>query len=237
MEGKAIPSRWSLVVGGRLEDPARAEAWRTLCDQFRPPVLAALRERFAGRRPTEDLASAFFAFLRSIRPDASDYRLRTHLARLLRVFLHDLHSGRSVTTTASLTPAGKEEERAALATACDAFAAAPPDDGFHALWTQCLLHAALRRLRGTHPDAHTLLLRFHDRPAGSSDPLPALATERKATPAEIVRRLGQARAALRDLFAEEVKHTLAAGASLDEEQSLLGGHTGGLLDPATWAPA
>ncbi len=233
MEGKPVPSHWALVVGGPLDDPARAEAWRTLCEQFRPPILAALRERFAGRRPVEELAAAFFAFLRSIRPEAGDRRLRTHLARLFRVFLHELHGGRTFLTTAPRTPAGKEEERAALTTTCDAFAATPPDEAFHALWTECLLHAALRRLRGAHPDSHTLLLRFHERPPESGDPLPALAAERNTTPEEIARRLGLAREALRALFAEEVAHTLAHGASRDEEQSLIEPHTGGLLGPST----
>jgi len=227
MAGEAPVPRWALVVGGRLDDPARAEAWRALGEAFRPPVVAALRERFEGRRPVEDLATAFFAFLRSIRPEPGDRRLLPHLARLLRVFLHDLHNGRIGVSAARLTPAGKAEERAALRSGSDAFAAAPPDAAFLSRWTECLLHAALRRLRATHPEFHGLLLRFHDRRPEAGP----------ASPDETARRLGLAREALAARFREEMAHTLAAGASLDAECALLRPHTGGLLGPTTAARA
>lgn len=177
-------------------DPdAREAAWEATVVRIRPAILFQLRRRIRGWRETEELADLV-------------------LERLRERFEGEGASGESARLRLC---AEREVER--LSTERGAKGGIDPE--FERDWSRGLLGAALEELGRVRPETRRILLRIYDRPEGSPPLTVAeLAEKLERSEAEVGHALEEAREALRDLFAKEIKETVA-GEDAGDEVSLL----------------
>ena len=185
-------SRWSCLLDPDATPEARDEAWDALAGRARPAILFQLRRRVRGWRQTEELADQVLERVRN-RFEAQG---RGEHAALLRVCV----------------------EREVELLLAERGAKEGIDEEFARDWSRGLLGAALDELARVRPETRRILLRVYDRPEGAP-PLTAteLAEKLERPEEEVERALEDARAALRDLFAAEIRETVADGGAEQEE--------------------
>jgi RNA polymerase sigma-70 factor (ECF subfamily) len=221
-------THWSVVLragdeANRLSDDALSR----LCEAYRPPVLAYVRRLGAGHADAEDFTQGFFAhFLRRglagrVEPRAG-VKFRSFLLRCLKNFLADERDrANALKRGAGLAPDSLNEPAVPGSVDWE-----PADDTHAALlyereWATALLNQVFDRLEGEYlargrrkvfETLQPLLLdRKGDRPY--ADLGAALGISDDAVKQEVSRM----RARYRELFREEVAHTVTSPIEVDEE--------------------
>lgn len=220
------PTRWSLVLAAAQPgSPAAEEALDTLCRAYWFPLYAFVRR--SGRAPedAQDLTQEFFRrllekqWLRAA--DPAKGRLRTFLLTALQHFLaKEWRFAAAQRRGGGAVPVPLDTSVAESRYAAQG-AALPAEETFDRQWALALLEKAFQRLRGEFAQLGK---------ASDFQVLkPCLMAARGAVDyAEVADRLhtneGAARVAVhrlrkrfREVYREEISHTLAEGANLDEE--------------------
>jgi RNA polymerase sigma factor (sigma-70 family) len=227
--GSLFPStHWSVVLQAGDEDhPLADDALSRLCETYRPPVLAYVRGLGTPHADAEDLTQAFFVhFLRKrlaqcVEPRVG-VRFRSFLLRCLKNFVADQH-----TRATALKRGGGQPAESLDASASGASVAWEPVDDRHAAllyereWATALLNQVLDRLEGEY------LARGRRKVFESLQPL-LLDRKGDRTYAElgvvlgtsedaVKREVSRMRARYRELFREEVSHSVSNPLEVDDE--------------------
>lgn len=223
--GRFDTTRWSVVLRAR-GDPATARAaLETLCQTYRPPVLAFVRRRGYDADAAEDLTQTFFTkFLEGAWHGAADPargRFRSFVLTALKRFLL-----KSNLQASSLKRGGAYRfESLDGADPIEPATDETPELVFERAWADAVLDAALGHLRGEAERAgkrelFERLREFLVEPPDEDD-YARIATElgmRRNTLAVAVHRLRQR---LRELVRNELAETVDDSESLDDELRFL----------------
>ena len=223
-----VTTHWSLVLSARDgESPRSAAALEKLCRAYWYPLYAYIRHSGQSRENAEDLTQAFFArlleknFLDSAQQGRGRFRsfLLVALKRFLANDWERAHARKRGGFHASISLDTEQAERKIrfeIAAPED-----PPDRAFERRWTLALLEQTMSRLRSEFERA--------GKKAEFERLKVFLTTNKKEVPyataaAEFGMDEGALRVAVhrlrkryREMFREEIAHTLAEGESVEEE--------------------
>jgi RNA polymerase sigma-70 factor (ECF subfamily) len=226
--GRAFATtHWSTVLAaGATTSPHAAAALERLCQTYWYPLYAFVRRKGYGPHEAEDLTQGFFARLlekrdlSSVAPDKGKFR--SFLLCSLNHFLANewdksqrLKRGGGIAFS-PLETTGAEDRYTLETPESDM-----PERAFDRRWAEAMLAVVLTRLRAEFDDA--------SRPSRFDELKPYLLGERGADAyAAVARRLQlseqgvksavhRLRRRLRELFREEIAHTVATRAEIDEE--------------------
>ncbi|HEY1789700.1 MAG TPA: ECF-type sigma factor [Verrucomicrobiae bacterium] len=227
-----VTTHWSLVVSARDgESPQSAAALEKLCRAYWYPLYAYIRHSGRSKENAEDLTQAFFTrlleknFLDSAQQERG--RFRSFLLVALKRFLvndwersHAQKRGGFQTSISLDTELAERKIRLEIAAPTD-----PPDRVYERRWALALLEQTMARLRLEFERAGKM---------AEFERLKAFLTaDKKEIPyAAAAHELGMEEGALRvsvhrlrkryrELFREEIAHTLAEGESVEEELKYL----------------
>ena len=225
--GLFTTTHWSVVLAaGQAESPQAAEALEKLCRTYWYPLYAYVRRQGHSPEDAQDLTQDFFAHLlakgfpRGATPERGKFR--SFLLASLRHFLVDQHRHADAAKrgggqrTVSLDES-RAEERFRLEPQHEL----TPEKLYEREWALTLLDRAQLRLREECVVAGNAEL--HDRLkgfplAGKSDPsFQQVATELGMTESALKSAVHRMRARYRQLVREEVAHTVADPAEVNEE--------------------
>jgi DNA-directed RNA polymerase specialized sigma24 family protein len=223
-----VTTHWSVVLSAREgESPQSAAALEKLCRIYWYPLYAYIRRSGQSKENAEDLTQAFFArllekkFLDSAQQERGRFRsfLLVALKRFLTNEWERAHAQKRGGFQAQMSLDTEMAERKFQSEI--ASTEIPPDRAFERRWALTLLELTMSRLR----------LEFER--AGKISEFERLkiflTADKKEIPyasvaAELVMNEGALRVAVhrlrkryRELFREEIAHTLAEGESVDEE--------------------
>jgi serine/threonine-protein kinase len=235
------PTEWARIRAlGAQEAPAvRDEAWRHLNTRYRPAMSAyvrALLRRWAVApgRLHEEAADLVQGFLVACvekgwlgRADPGRGRFRAFVRTLLRRWVRDQMEKRLARRRmpASGAPASLDAHPAPPG---DAGAIDPARQAFRLEWTECLVRAALERVRAGHEDAARyldLLL------AGQAEDAEAVAAALGVQPRQVPVRRHRARRILAEEIWNEIKATLVDPEEREQERAALAPFLRDLIDP------
>lgn len=223
-----VTTHWSVVLSARDgESPQSAAALEKLCRIYWYPLYAYIRRGGQSKENAEDLTQAFFArllekkFLDSAQQERG--RFRSFLLVALKRFLanewertHAQKRGGFQTHLSLDTEIAERKFQSEIAAA-----EIPPDRAFERRWALILLEQTMSRLRSEFERA--------GKTAEFERLKIFLTADKKEIPyATVAAELGMNENALRvaahrmrkryrELFREEIAHTLAEGESVDEE--------------------
>jgi RNA polymerase sigma factor (sigma-70 family) len=224
-----VTTHWSLVLSARdRQSPQSAAALEKLCRVYWYPLYAFIRHSGQSKENAEDLTQAFFTrllssqFLDSAQQERG--RFRSFLLVALKRFManeweraHAQKRGGFQTAISLDTDLAERKIEFEAAASSDA----PPDRAFERRWAIALLEQTMARLR-LEFDRAGKMVEFERLKV-------FLTAERREIPyATAARELGMQEGALRvsihrlrrryrELFSEEVAHTLADGESVEQE--------------------
>lgn len=223
-----VTTHWSLVVSARdRQSPRSAAALEKLCRAYWYPLYDYLRRSGQSKENAEDLTQAFFArmleknYLDAARQERG--RFRSFLLVALKHFLaneweraHAQKRG-GFQTQLSLDTEMAERKLQSEITASEI----PPDRAFERRWALTLLEQTMSRLRSEFEQAGKI---------SEFERLKIFLTadKKEISCAKAAGELGMSESGLRvaahrlrkryrELFREEIAHTLAEGESADEE--------------------
>ena len=220
-------THWSVVLAaGQQESPRAAEALETLCRTYWYPLYAYVRRRGYGHEDAQDLTQAFLLQLlerKSLaRVDGGKGRFRSFLLAGLNYFLADQREHARAQKRGGGQPllwfdAQTAQERYHQEPVDDR----SPDKLFECRWALTLLDRVLARLETEYREADRadLFERLH---------LFLVANQGETTYAEMAAELGMTAAAVQKavqrmrrryyaLFRQEIAHTVADPAEVDDE--------------------
>jgi RNA polymerase sigma factor (sigma-70 family) len=220
-------THWSLVVRATgSESPDGAAALASLCESYWRPIYLYIRRRGYSAHDAQDLTQGFFAFLLSrnhmAKADADRGRFRSFLLGTLKKFLSDQRDKANAqkrgggTTTLSL-----DFESAERNLALNAVSDSDPVREFDRNWALSLLEQTMTRLQEEHRAASKGKL--------FAEIASAITGEKSGRPySEIGEALGisegsvkmavmRARRRYGELLREEIAHTVASAADIDDE--------------------
>jgi RNA polymerase sigma-70 factor (ECF subfamily) len=220
-------THWSVVLAaGQQESPQAADALETLCRTYWYPLYAYVRRRGYGMEDAQDLTQDFFAHLlakgfpRGAAPQRGKFR--SFLLASLRHFLVDQHrhagaAKRGGGQRAISLDESRAEERFHLEPQHDL----TPEKLYEREWAMTLLDRAQSRLREEYVAAgkgelHDRLKGFPLAEKGESS-FQQAATELGLTESALKSAVHRMRARYRQLVREEVAHTVADPAEVNEE--------------------
>jgi len=226
-DGVFATTRWSVVLAaGQQESPQAADALETLCRTYWYPLYAHVRRRGHGHEDAQDLTQDFFAHLlaRGFPCGAAPERgkFRSFLLASLRHFLVDQHRHADAAKrgggqrTVSLDES-RAEERFRLEPQHEL----TPEKLYEREWAMTLLDRAQSRLREEYVVAGNAGL--YDRLKGfplaekGEISFQQAATELGITESALKSAVHRMRARYRQLVREEVAHTVADPAEVNEE--------------------
>ncbi len=220
-------THWSVVLAaGRDDSPEAATALEKLCTAYWYPLYAYVRRRGYGAEDARDLTQGFFARLLRRNPfphlQPMGAKFRSFLLVSLNHYLANEwqkdHAQKRGGNCARLPIDTTESETRYALEAADAMA---PDEAYERRWAEAVLLQALKALREEQIAE------------GKQEVFDALAgnltgTEETLPYAELAHRLGSTEAALRSaahrmrrrygvLLRQQVAHTVASLAEVDEE--------------------
>lgn len=220
-------THWSVVLSAAQgERPAACQALEQLCSTYWYPLYAYVRRRGYSQEDAQDLTQAFFErvleknYLEQV--DQSKGRFRAFLLATLKHFLSDQSDRRRAAkrgggrTILSLdVQAGEERYQ------CEAVDSLSPDKLYERRWAFTVLGEARKRLRAEFAAAGRLRLYEHLDAFESGEETGLTFTEVgrqlalseacvKAAASRLRRRYGE-------LVREEIAHTVASVAEIDEE--------------------
>lgn len=221
-------THWSLVLAARdPQSPQSAAALEKLCRAYWFPLYAHARRSGCSKEDAEDLTQAFFArllekhFLDSVQQERG--RFRTFLLVSLKRFLanewHRLHAqkrGGFHTHVPLDTELAERKLQAEIA--------APevsPDRAFERRWALALLEQTLARLRAEFVRAGKIAefdrLKMFLTADSKEIPYATAAAELSMSESALRVAVHRLRRRYRELFREEIAHTLAEGESIEDE--------------------
>ena len=223
-----VTTHWSLVLSARDgESPQSAAALEKLCRAYWYPLYAYIRRGGQSRENAEDLTQAFFARLLEKKfLDAADQergRFRSFLLVALKRFLaneweraHAQKRGGFQPQLSLDTEMAERKFQSDLATT-----ELSPDRAFERRWALTLLEQTMSRLRGEFERAGKISeferLKIFLTADKNEIPYATIAAELGLSEGTLRVAVHRLRRRYRELFREEIGHTLAAGESVDEE--------------------
>lgn len=215
-------TRWSLILGARLEPEAARQALGQICRDYRAPVLAYIRRNGYPPTDAEDLTQEFFTRLLErrwdVRADPARGRFRSYLLTALRRFLIDAHAHDTARKRGGgLCPVDMDQATLALASP----SSEAPDQAFTRHWMATVLEHAMRKLR-LEADAagkRELFDSLVEFLAESPDPsvYQRLGERLQMRPNTIAVNVHRLRQRLRALVRLELQQTVADPDALDDE--------------------
>ncbi|HTV62027.1 MAG TPA: sigma-70 family RNA polymerase sigma factor [Verrucomicrobiae bacterium] len=225
-------THWSLVLSAcDRQSPHSAEALEKLCRTYWFPLYAYVRRNGQSKENAEDLTQAFFArllekhFLDTAQPDRG--RFRSFLLAALKHFLaNEWHRAAAQKRGGCQPHLSFDTEFAEQKLRLEmASAEISPDRAFERRWAMTLLEQTLSRLRsefeqaGKTPEFERLKIFLA---AGKGEvPYADAAAKMKISESALRVAVHRLRKRYRELFREEIAHTLAAGESVDGEMRYL----------------
>jgi RNA polymerase sigma factor (sigma-70 family) len=227
------PTRWTMVLSARAKDsPESGPALETLCRTYWPPLYSFARRQGFSAPDAQDFTQEFFSrllqkdYLRSVAPEKGRFR-----SFLLVAFKRFLANERE---RASAQKRGGGERPLSLdASAAETLYRTEPVDEASAAklyerrWALTLLERTLGRLRDEFIAAgkgreFEVLKVFLTAPKGEAD-YTAIARELGLTPGAARVVAHRLRRRYREIFHEEIAHTVADPAEIEDEvRHLLG---------------
>jgi RNA polymerase sigma factor (sigma-70 family) len=223
-----VTTHWSLVLLARdSQSPQSAAALEKLCRAYWYPLYAYVRRSGQSRENAEDLTQAFFTrllekhFLDSVRQERG--RFRTFLLVALKRFLaNEWDRARAQKRGGARTHLPLDTELAERKLQVEL--AAPqlsPDRAFERRWALALLEQTLSRLRAEFERAGKTAeferLKIFLTADKHEIPYAGFAAETGMSESALRVAAHRLRKRYRELFREEIAHTLAEGESVDEE--------------------
>ena len=227
-----VTTHWSLVVSARdRQSPQSAAALEKLCRAYWYPLYAYVRRSGQSKENAEDLTQAFFArlleknYLDSARQERG--RFRSFLLMALKYFLaneweraHARKRGGFQTQLSLDTDLAERKFQSEIAAA-----EIPPDRAFERRWALTLLEQTMSRLRSEFKRSGKIseFERLKIFLTADKKEIPYAKTAGELDMSESALRVAvhRLRKRYRELFREEIAHTLAEGESVDEEMRYL----------------
>ncbi|HEY5297748.1 MAG TPA: sigma-70 family RNA polymerase sigma factor [Verrucomicrobiae bacterium] len=223
-----VTTHWSLVLSARdQQSPQSADALEKLCRAYWYPLYAYVRRSGQSKENAEDLTQAFFArllaknFLDAAEPERG--RFRSFLLVALKRFLANEWD------RVRAQKRGGEKIRVPLDTEMaerkfqTEFAGAEisPDHAYERRWALTLLEQTMSRLRAEFQRAGKISefdrLKIFLTADKKEIPYANIAAGLQMSESTLRVAVHRLRKRYRELFREEIAHTLAAGESVDEE--------------------
>jgi RNA polymerase sigma-70 factor (ECF subfamily) len=223
-----VTTHWSLVLSARDgQSPQSAAALEKLCRIYWYPLYAYVRRSGQSRENAEDLTQAFFArllekkFLDSAQQERG--RFRSFLLVVLKRFLaneweraHAQKRGGFQTQISLDTEMAERKFQSEIASA-----EIPPDRAFERRWALTLLEQTMSRLRSEFERAGKISeferLKIFLTADKYEIPYATVAAELGMNEGALRVAVHRLRRRYRELFREEISHTLAEGESVDDE--------------------
>jgi RNA polymerase sigma factor (sigma-70 family) len=223
-----VTTHWSLVLSARdRQSPQSAAALEKLCRAYWYPLYAYVRRSGQSKENAEDLTQAFFArllekkFLDSAQQERG--RFRSFLLIALKRFManewertHPQKRG-GFQAPISLDTESAERKFQSEITAAEI----PPDRAYERRWALTLLEQTLSRLRSEFESAGKILefeqLKIFLTSDKKDIPYAKVAAELDTNESALRVAVHRLRRRYRELFREEIAHTLAEGESVEEE--------------------
>lgn len=221
-------THWSVVLSAReVQSAHAAAALEKLCRTYWYPLYAHVRRTGQSKENAEDLTQAFFArlfekkFLGSAQPERG--RFRTFLLVALKRFManewdraHAQKRGGFQTPISLDTGLAERKFQSDLVSTT-----VPPDRAFERRWALALLEQTMSRLRSEFERAGKIpefeRLKIFLTADQKEIPYVKMAREMNLTESALRVAVHRLRKRYRELFREEIAHTLADGESVDEE--------------------
>jgi RNA polymerase sigma-70 factor (ECF subfamily) len=223
-----VTTHWSLVLSARDgESPQSAAALEKLCRSYWYPLYAYIRRSGQPKENAEDLTQAFFArllekkFLETAQQERGRFRnfLLVALKRFLANEWERAHAQKRGGFQAHLSLDTEMAERKFKSDL--AAAEIPPDLAFERRWALTLLEQTMARLRSEFEHSGKISeferLKIFLTTDKQEIPYAAVATELGMNESALRVAVHRLRKRYRELFREEIAHTLAEGESVDEE--------------------
>jgi DNA-directed RNA polymerase specialized sigma24 family protein len=220
-------THWSVVLAlGQGDSTAFTTAFEELCSAYWYPLYAHIRQRGHSSQDAQDLTQGFFLHLLVRKPftglDPSKGRFRSFLLAALKLFLADQRDHQR-----ALKRGGGCEIVSIDAPAAEArYGLEPvdnrsPDRLFEQRWALALLDRVLVRLEQDYADTDRTALFRHLRPflveGGRIQTCAAVAGELGLTEEAVKKAVQRMRWRYGRLFREEIAHTVADPAEVEEE--------------------
>jgi RNA polymerase sigma-70 factor (ECF subfamily) len=222
-----VSTRWTVVLSaGDPASPHAATALETLCRAYWYPLYAFVRRRGHSPPDAQDFTQAFFARLLEhnwiAQADRHRGRFRSFLLMAMQRFLaNEWDKARTLKRGGQVRFVRLQWDAAETRYAREPADACTPEQMFEKQWALALLESVLNRLREDYAQAGKSAL-FHTlEPAliGSRETLPyaALASELGITEGAVKMAVRRLRERYRTCLKEEIGHTVASPAEVDEE--------------------
>jgi RNA polymerase sigma-70 factor (ECF subfamily) len=218
---------WSVVLGASVGDPAQArEALATLCQAYWYPVYAFIRGRGEAAADAEDLTQAYFArflekdCLRGVRPEHG--RFRSFLLVSVRNFvLNERERERARKRGGGRLHLSLDAAAGEARYALEPRDSATPETLFEKSWARTVLDRALGRLRqeahrGADGARYERLEPFLTGDE-TADTCASLAREWGAGKSTVRVAVHRLRRRFGEILREEIGHTVAAPADVEDE--------------------
>jgi RNA polymerase sigma-70 factor (ECF subfamily) len=223
-----VTTHWSLVLSARdRQSPQSSAALEKLCRIYWYPLYAYIRRNGQTKENAEDLTQAFFArllekkFLESAQQERG--RFRSFLLVALKRFLaneweyaHAQKRGGFQPHMSLDTELAESKFKSEIATT-----EIPPDRAFERRWALTLLEQTMLRLRSEFKSAGKISefekLKIFLTADKKEIPYTKTAEELGINENALRVAVHRLRKRYRELFREEISHTLAEGESVDEE--------------------
>jgi RNA polymerase sigma factor (sigma-70 family) len=222
-----VSTHWSVVLTARNgESPRAGEALEQLCRTYWPPLYSFIRRDGYDETEAKDLTQEFF--LRLIERDYLQHlkhqrgRFRSFILTFVKHFLQE-ERGRAA---AQKRGGGKvfvpfdptDEASPYLDEPVDSLS---PDQVFERRWAQTIFQVALHRLRDEYVESgrgpfFDVMKDFQPREAGAPS-YARIAAEFGMTEAAVKSAVHRLRQRHREILREEIAHTVANPAEIDEE--------------------
>lgn len=225
-------THWSQVLSARdRQSPQSAAALEKLCRAYWYPLYAYIRRAGQSKENAEDLTQAFFArlleknYLDSARQERG--RFRSFLLVALNHFManewvraHAQKRGGFQTQLSLDTELAERKFQSEISSP-----QTPPDRAFERRWALTLLEQTMSRLRSEFKQAGKIAefekLKIFLIADKKEIPYAKIAEEMGTNESALRVAVHRLRKRYRELFREEIAHTLAEGESVDEEMRYL----------------
>ena len=223
-----VTTHWSLVLSARDKNsPQSADALEKLCRAYWYPLYAYVRRTGQSKENAEDLTQAFFArlleknFLEAAEPERG--RFRSFLLVALKRFLtNEWDRARAQKRGGGQTHVPLDTELAERKFKVETTAGEiSPDRLYDRRWDLTLIEQTMARLRAEFERADKAAeferLKSFLTADKNAIPYPAVADELGMSESTLRVAVHRLRSRYRELFREEIAHTLAEGEDVDEE--------------------
>lgn len=217
-------TRWSMVLSAQGHDEIEArKSLAALCEQYWPPIYAFVRFRGHGEHDAQDLTQAFFAqlleknWLASV--DQQRGRFRMFLLTAVKRFLANEWDREQTLKRGGGVKVVNMDSSVGIS--IPDTKSMPAERLFERQWALAMLETVLSRLEAEFASAgksaeYALLKPSLTAPRNSTD-YDELASELKVQPVSARSAVHRLRKRFKELFREEVSHTVKDATAIDDE--------------------